>query len=137
MPENKSEQFIVSPPKKHFDNVVAEFIVMKGDIPTYQKWQFLKEDFPCGSCKITDGTRFMVLKTGVYRSCTLCGVTEKVLTIDYDTKEEMARLIDEKRCSVEEAWEILAKTGADRFPPAGLPKSKSSKARRKPKIEVN
>jgi ribosomal protein S27AE len=123
------EPYPVSEDGKHFDNLVWETIVMKNGVPYYQKWFFKKEDFPCGRCGNGVNTVFMATPSGVCRSCTYCGFTEHVASINPDTGDEMAILIEEKVVSVDDAWAII-RAHKIRHPPSNLPKQKGGRKRR-------
>lgn len=59
------------------------------------KWLFLQKDFPCGACHRTDMVEFMVLPTGVYRSCRNEGFTEKIDPIDEGEMRSEAILLED------------------------------------------
>jgi hypothetical protein len=73
---------------QHLDQVVWYQLVREpSDKPNTgklhrQKWLFRAQDMPCGACHSSKAVKFMVLPTGVYRSCSNEGFTEKVEPID-------------------------------------------------------
>ena len=61
------------------------------------KWLFTAKDFPCGNpaCNRTETITFMVLPTGVYRSCSFEGFTEKIEPIDEGERHNEAQLLED------------------------------------------
>jgi hypothetical protein len=61
------------------------------------KWLFKAEDFPCGNpeCRRTETIKFMVLPTGVYRSCSYEGFTEKIEPVDEGEMHCEAKLLED------------------------------------------
>lgn len=59
------------------------------------KWLFQAKDFPCGACHRSDNVKFMVLPTGVFRSCSNEGFTEKVEPIDEGEMHSEAILLED------------------------------------------
>jgi hypothetical protein len=130
----KQEKYPVSPDLTHLNNVVFETIIVRNNIPYYQKWLFRREDFPCGRCNTTENTVFMITPSGVCRSCTYCGFTEHVLPVHPETGDEFAYMIEERAISTDEAWTILRKHKV-RHAPAGLAEQKGGRKRRLPEDE--
>lgn len=127
--EKPLEKYPVSPDGIHVKDLVWETIVVRNDVPYYQRWLFKKEDFPCGRCKNTQNTVFMTTPSGVVRSCEYCGFTEHVAARNPDTGDELAIMVEEKIVSVDAAWVILKKHKV-RHPPAGLTRQKGGRKRR-------
>ena len=125
----KIEKYPISPDGKHIENLVWETIVVRNSIPYLQKWLFRKDDFPCGRCSNSANTIFMATPSGVCRSCTYCGFTEHVQTINSETGDEQAIMIEENAVSISEAWAILKKHKV-RHPPVGLIPQKGGRKRR-------
>ena len=71
------------------------------------KWLFRAEDMPCGACRKSNGVSFMVLPTGVYRSCENEGFTEKVDPIDEGEFPHNAILLEDVIPSNKEAMDVL------------------------------
>jgi hypothetical protein len=128
--ESKPKKDIVSPDSQHFEELVWETIIMRGNVPYYQKWLFKKEDFPCGRCHTPQNVKFMSLPTGVYKTCTYCGFTEGVAPQDPDTGDDIAIIIEEKTVSIDEAWEVLKRHKSDPYAPPSLPRTVRRRRRR-------
>lgn len=110
----KSE-IVLSPMHKHFNELIVQTLAREqmGGNPTamgkvhIMTWLFKKSNFPCGACNLSDNVQFMVLPTGVYRSCEYDGFTEKIDPINYENGQE-ATLLEDKICATdEEAMEVI------------------------------
>lgn len=133
----KNVEYKVTPKEVHVKFCVFERVIVRNNQPIYEKWVFSQEDFPCGMCGKTSDVKFMSLPLGVYRTCDFDGFTEKVEPINPDTGEHNAYLAETHNISINEAWEVLARNNATKFPPAGLPKRtrKTRRAPPKPPVE--
>lgn len=105
----------LSPMHKHFNELTVQTLTREqmGGNPTVMgrvhamTWLFKKDSFPCGACHLSDNVQFMVLPTGVYRSCKYDGFTEKIDPINYENGQE-ATLLEDVICATdEEAMEIV------------------------------
>src|SRR5208337_3542258 len=100
--EKKTEEYPISPMHRHLKQVVwmqlmretSPYSLSDGKVHR-MKWLFKPEDFPCGACGRFDLVDFMVLPTGVYRSCKVEGMTEKVDPIDEGEKHYEAVLLED------------------------------------------
>jgi hypothetical protein len=135
MPDKKDE-YKVSPQEVHLKFCVAERVIVRNQQPIYEKWVYSLEAFPCGKCKRTEDVKFMSMPLGVYRTCDFDGFTEKVEPVNPDTKEHMAYLAETRQITVAEAWEVLERNHATKFPPAGLPQRPRTTKRKPPKPPV-
>jgi len=118
-----------SPMFKHVKACLDEKVVWEGGIAYLEKWLYLGQDFPCGQCHQSGGIRFIRCTTGVFKTCIYCNFTEEVLPRDPTTNAELARLIERKQISVNEAWKILKRDMRQKFPPAGLPSPRGTRVR--------
>jgi hypothetical protein len=62
---------------------------------------------PCGACHSSKAVKFMVLPTGVYRSCSNEGFTEKVEPIDEGEFPHFAILLEDKIPTNKEAMDVI------------------------------
>lgn len=110
----KQDEYPISPMHKHLDSVVWYQLAREGS-PTGRedgkvhrlKWLFESRDFPCGACHRNDGVKFMVLPTGVYRSCSNEGFTEKIEPIDTGEMGSEATLLEDIICDNTQAIEVI------------------------------
>lgn len=113
MPETK-EEYPASPMHRHLKEVVW-YQLAREPSPTGRedgklhrlKWLFETKDFPCGACHRADNVKFMVLPTGVYRSCESEGFTEKIEPIDEGEFGSEATLLEDTICTNEEALAVI------------------------------
>jgi hypothetical protein len=119
MVKQKSE-YQLSPMKKHFDKLIVKLLAREPTPPPnvgrlhILTWLFKKTDFPCGACNRIDDVQFMVLSTGVYRSCKFDGFTEKVEPVNDNGQE--AILLEDKICSSDtEAMEVIKRYHQERI----------------------
>jgi hypothetical protein len=144
----RKTEYTLSPMKKHFAQVIWTQLVREpspdprntGRIHA-MTWMFTQEDFPCGGCGRKDTIQFMVLSTGVYRSCKYDGFTERIEPVNYENGQEAILLEDKIVSSNDEALGIIKryhqeKTYLDPDAPLNLPDYKlPRKAGRSPKKE--
>ena len=71
------------------------------------KWLFRAQDLPCGACHRIDKVKFMVLPTGVYRSCENEGFTEKIEPIDISEMRQEAILLEDIVCTNQQALDVV------------------------------
>lgn len=126
----KPKEYKISPDDTHVDALVWETVVVKNGTPFRQVWFFEKVYFPCGRCQLPDQIKFMSLPTGVYKSCKYCGFAEGVSTINSETGEHRAELLEEKQITIEEAWALLQRHKSVPYAPRGLPTIKPQRIRR-------
>lgn len=115
MPETKEKsEYPPSPMHRHLKQVVWYQLTREGSATGREdgkvhrlKWLFDSEDFPCGACHRTDMVKFMVLPTGVYRSCENEGFTEKIEPIDTGELGAEATLLEDVICTNEEAIDVI------------------------------
>lgn len=135
---------------KHLDEVVWE--QLSREVPQdnfsivhYQKWLFRKQDFPCGmqNCRSGDFVKFIVLPTGIYKTCGNCSFTERIDPVNDDGVEAVL-LEDRKITDLENdpiIREVLTRYGQLNIysgeRPIQLPKTMYPRARvkRKPPVE--
>lgn len=105
MVEKDKEEYPLSPMHKHFRELVVYQLSREPSQSAREdgrvhrmKWLFQQQDFPCGACHTTEKVKFMVLPTGVYRSCDKEGFTEKVEAIDYGEMASEAILLEDYIC---------------------------------------
>jgi len=132
----KKRTYKVTPQHKHVKICIDERIVVRNGTPYYEKWAFLPEDFPCGMCGKPDDIKFMRCPTGVYHACDWCGVSQKVEPQHPNTGEDLARLIERKPISVEDAWVVVERNRQTKFPPAGLSPLKRRRRKQRPLDEI-
>jgi hypothetical protein len=96
------DEYPISPMHRHLKEVVWYQLVREQTSEGREsgkvhrmKWLFQQKDFPCGACKGIDKTKFMVLPTGVYRSCETEGFTEKIEAIDEGEMHSEAILLED------------------------------------------
>lgn len=101
---DKTEEYPISPMHRHLKQVVWYQLARESSGPQgnqetgpvhRMKWLFQAKDFPCGACHRSDHVKFMVLPTGVYRSCEHEGFTEKVEPIDEGEMQSEAILLED------------------------------------------
>jgi hypothetical protein len=109
MADKEKDEYPLSPMHKHFKEVVWVQLVREHsqsggeDGPIHRmKWLFQQQDFPCDACHSSEKVKFMVLPTGVYRSCDNEGFTEKVEAIDYGERGYEAILLENYVCVTNE-----------------------------------
>jgi hypothetical protein len=105
MTDKEKEEYPISPMHRHLKQVVWYQLAREptGNVmgnqetgPVHRmKWLFQSKDFPCGACHRSDHVKFMVLPTGVYRSCENEGFTEKVEPIDEGEMHSEAILLED------------------------------------------
>jgi|GEM_PF-6312861 hypothetical protein len=106
-------KYPISPMHQHLDQVVWYQLVREpSDKPNTgklhrQKWLFRAQDMPCGACHSSKAVKFMVLPTGVYRSCSNEGFTEKVEPIDEGEFPHFAILLEDKIPTNKEAMDVI------------------------------
>ena len=73
------------------------------------KWLFRPQEFPCGNvdCRQSDTITFMVLPTGVYRTCSNEGFTEKIQPIDEGEMHLEAILLEDIVCNNQQALDVV------------------------------
>jgi len=84
--------------------LVHEHLNVVGNTIYYEKWLFRPDEFPCGSCKDTTNVVFMRLGplNAVCRSCTFCGVTERIFPRHPRTDVPQAIELQEPRLVTED-----------------------------------
>ena len=114
MPEN---EYKLSPMHKHLKEVVWYELEREASMTGREdgalhrmKWLFRQEDFPCPNCGGTETITFMVLPTGIYRSCSKEGWTERVTPNaeeEAGTPHVEAILLEDVVCTNEQALEVV------------------------------
>jgi hypothetical protein len=103
MTNDKKDEYPISPMHRHLKEVVwyqlareqsGEMSRESGKVHRL-KWLFQQKDFPCGACRSIEKVKFMVLPTGVYRSCENEGMTEKIDPIDEGELHSEAILLED------------------------------------------
>lgn len=112
------DEYTISPMHRHLKQVVWYQLARErtgsegGNQETgpvhRMKWLFQQKDFPCGACHRSDKVKFMVLPTGVYRSCENEGFTEKIEPVDEGEMHSEAILLEDFICKTNaEAVEVI------------------------------
>jgi hypothetical protein len=118
MTDKEKEEYPISPMHRHLKQVVWYQLARERPMteggsqesgPVHRmKWLFQQKDFPCGACHRSDHVKFMVLPTGVYRSCEQEGFTEKIEPIDEGEMHSEAILLEDHLCTTNtEALEVI------------------------------
>lgn len=124
MTDKEKDEYPISPMHRHLKEVVwyqltRQKISMENQEvgPVHRlKWLFLQKDFPCGACKKSDKVKFMVLPTGVYRSCEEEGMTEKIDPIDVGEMQCEAILLEDHLCTTnKEAVDVIKRYHQERI----------------------
>jgi hypothetical protein len=140
MSEEKKEEYKISPMHRHLTQVVW-YQLARDMSPSGRddnsgtlhrlKWLFKPEDFPCGACDKIDTIKFMVLPTGVYRTCSWEGFTEKTDPVEIEGQRHMeAILLEDIICTNEQAIDVVKRYKQEKiydprtgvfFPPYRIP----------------
>jgi hypothetical protein len=110
------EKYPITPMHKHFKEVV--WYQLAREPPTggrddnsgvlhRMKWLFKAEDFPCGACSSSNKIKFMVLPTGVYRTCEEEGFTEKTDPVSIGPTLMEAVLLEDLICTNQQAIDVV------------------------------
>jgi hypothetical protein len=114
--DKEKEEYPISPMHRHLKQVVWYQLAREPN-PSGRndntgtlhrmKWLFKAEDFPCGACNKSETIKFMVLPTGVYRTCEWEGFTEKTDPVDVGEMHLEATLLEDIVCTNEQAIEVV------------------------------
>jgi hypothetical protein len=122
MTDEKKDEYPLTPMHKHFKEVVCMQLSREPQPAGQQngkihrmKWLFQPIDFPCGSCNSSDHVKFMILPTGVYRSCEYCNITEKVEAVNYENGQEAILLEDLILTDNRQAVEVIKRYGQEKL----------------------
>ena len=93
-----------------------DWVVMARGRPLLRRYLFNADALPCAR---QDDNQFQLTFVrlaagGVIKTCAVCGITEGPITTD------LGRLLSERQISINEAWEVVERTGQK--PPVGLEK---------------
>ena len=136
MAEKPVKKVTISNDNVHLSELVWETVVYRNGQAYRQVWLFQGEYFPCGRCKSID-VQFMSLPTGVYKSCPRCKFAEGISPINYETKDHIAELIQEKAIGLVEAWQILRSHKSHPYAPQNLPLPSEQRRRSKRSIVLD
>ena len=124
MTEN-NEKYPISPMHKQLTEAVWYELEREGSVSGREdgtlhrlKWLFRQKDFPCRNCGGTDSVSFMVLPTGVFRSCSIEGWTEKVQPNpeeEIDMTHYEAVLLEDIICNNKQANDVVKRYHQERL----------------------